>query len=99
MTTSIPFGRRSTADQVLAGIDLTGKRIIVTGCNSGLGLETMNAFAANGAAVIGLARTLGSGTRARAPASPACTPLSGDLPDFDSLSASLRSNRPLSVSP
>jgi hypothetical protein len=45
MTKSIHFGRRSTADQVLAGIDLSGKRILVTGCNTGLGLETMNAFA------------------------------------------------------
>jgi hypothetical protein len=52
MTKSIHFGRRSTADQVLAGIDLSGKRILVTGCNTGLGLETMNAFAANGATVI-----------------------------------------------
>jgi len=52
MNKPVQFGRRSTADQVLAGIDLTGKRIVVTGCNSGLGLATMNAFAANGATVI-----------------------------------------------
>src|SRR5258708_14118050 len=97
MTTSIPIGRRSTADQVLAGIDLTGKRIIVTGCNSGLGLETMNAFAANGAAVIGLARTLDSATRACAQASPACTPVACDLTDLDSIAAALRSIRALSV--
>jgi WW domain-containing oxidoreductase len=97
MTTSIPFGRRSTADQVLAGIDLTGKRIIVTGCNSGLGLETMNAFAANGAAVIGLARTLESATRACAQASPACTPVACDLTDLDSIAAALRAIRALSV--
>jgi len=97
MTTSIPFGRRSTADQVLAGIDLTGKRIIVTGCNSGLGLETMNAFAANGAAVIGLARTLESASRACAQASPACTPVACDLTDLDSIAAALRAIRALSV--
>ncbi len=97
MTTSIPFGRRSTADQVLAGIDLTGKRIIVTGCNSGLGLETMNAFAANGAAVIGLARTLESAPRACAQASPACPPVACDLTDLDSIAAALRAIRALSV--
>ena len=37
MVNSIPFGARSTADKVLAGIDLTGKRMVVTGCNSGIG--------------------------------------------------------------
>jgi hypothetical protein len=37
MAQSIPYGARSTADQVLAGIDLTRKRIVVTGCGSGIG--------------------------------------------------------------
>jgi WW domain-containing oxidoreductase len=37
MAQSIPFGAHSTADQVLAGIDLTRKRIVVTGCSSGTG--------------------------------------------------------------
>jgi NAD(P)-dependent dehydrogenase (short-subunit alcohol dehydrogenase family) len=97
MTTSISFGRRSTADEVLAGIDLTGKRIIVTGCSSGLGLETMNAFAANGAAVIGLARTLESASRACAQASPACLPVACDLTDLNSIAAAMRAIRALSV--
>jgi NAD(P)-dependent dehydrogenase (short-subunit alcohol dehydrogenase family) len=57
MAPPIHFGARSTADQVLAGIDLTRKRFVVTGCNSGIGFETMNALVANGAHVIGLART------------------------------------------
>jgi hypothetical protein len=56
MAQSIPDGARSTADLVLAGIDLTRKRFAVTGCNSGIGFETMNALVANGAHVIGLAR-------------------------------------------
>src|SRR5260370_42467776 len=58
MARSIPFGARSTADQVLAGVDLTRKRMVVTGCHRGIGLETMKALVANGAHVIGLARTL-----------------------------------------
>ncbi len=58
MSRSIPFGARLTADQVLAGVDLTRKRMVVTGCMSGIGLETMKALVANGAHVIGLARTL-----------------------------------------
>ena len=97
MTKSIQFGRRSTADHVLAGIDLTGKHILVTGCNSGLGLETMNAFAANGAAVIGLARTLEAASRACAEASPNCIPVGCDLSNLDSIAAALDTIRGLSI--
>jgi len=97
MTKSTKFGRRSTADQVLAGVDLTGRHIIVTGCNSGLGLETLNAFAANGAAVIGMARTVEAASRACAQASRACIPVGCDLSDFDSISTALDTIRGLSV--
>jgi WW domain-containing oxidoreductase len=91
------FGRRTTADQVLAGIDLTGKRILVTGCNSGLGLETMNALAANGAVVIGLARSMAAASQACAAASPACIPVECDLSNFNSIAAALGTIRDLSV--
>jgi WW domain-containing oxidoreductase len=97
MTTSIQFARRSTADHVLAGIDLTGKHILVTGCNSGLGFATMNAFAANGASVIGLARTFESASRACALASPACIPVGCDLSNFDSIATALDAIRRLSI--
>jgi NAD(P)-dependent dehydrogenase (short-subunit alcohol dehydrogenase family) len=50
------FGRDSTAADVIAGIDLTGKTAIVTGGYSGLGLETVRALAAAGAAVVVPAR-------------------------------------------
>ncbi|MDP9010982.1 MAG: SDR family NAD(P)-dependent oxidoreductase [Pseudomonadota bacterium] len=90
MTKSIHFGRRSTADKVLAGIDLSGKRILVTGCNTGLGLETMNAFAANGATVIGLARTIQAATMSCAQASPLCIPVACDLADLESVAAAVR---------
>jgi len=39
-------------------VDLTKKWILVTGCNEEIGLETMNALAANGAHVFGLANSL-----------------------------------------
>jgi len=97
MAISIQFGRRSTADHVLAGIDLTGRHIIVTGCDSGLGRETLNAFAANGASVIGMARTLESASRACAQASPECIPVGCDLSRFDSITAALDTIRGLSV--
>jgi NAD(P)-dependent dehydrogenase (short-subunit alcohol dehydrogenase family) len=46
-----PFGARSTAAEVIQGIDLTGKRAIVTGGASGIGIETARALAGAGAAV------------------------------------------------
>jgi short chain dehydrogenase len=46
-----PFGFHSTASEVIAGVDLTGKTAIVTGGAAGVGLETSRALAAAGAAV------------------------------------------------
>ena len=52
------FNRRSTAEQVTAGIDLRGKTVLITGINSGLGLESMRVLAMRGAHIIAAARTL-----------------------------------------
>ncbi len=46
------FGKQSTADEVLHGIDLSGKTVFITGGNSGLGKESARAMAAHGAHVI-----------------------------------------------
>lgn len=51
------FGYGSTAEDVTAGLSLAGKTILVTGCNSGLGLETARVLAMRGARVFGTART------------------------------------------
>jgi len=52
------FGATSTTDEVLSGIDLRGKRILVTGVSAGLGIETARSLAAHGANVVGAARDL-----------------------------------------
>jgi NAD(P)-dependent dehydrogenase (short-subunit alcohol dehydrogenase family) len=58
------FGFESTADEVLEGIDLTGRRILVTGASAGLGVETTRALAARGASVSMAVRDLTKGAAA-----------------------------------
>lgn len=52
------FGARSTTEDVLSGVSLKGKRVLVTGVSAGLGVETARALAAHGAQVVGAARNL-----------------------------------------
>lgn len=52
------FNDRSTADDVLDGVDLTGYRVLVTGVSAGLGIETARVLASRGAHVIGTARNI-----------------------------------------
>jgi trans-2-enoyl-CoA reductase len=53
MATALAFGATSTTDDVLEGVNLKGKRVLVTGVSAGLGVETARALAAHGADVIG----------------------------------------------
>ena len=66
VTTKQSFGATSSTDQVLAGVDLRGKRILVTGVSAGLGVETARSLAAHGAHVLGAARDLDKAERATA---------------------------------
>lgn len=52
------FGATSTTEDVLSGVNLRGKRILVTGVSAGLGVETARSLAAHGAEVVGAARDL-----------------------------------------
>src|ERR1700722_15536997 len=52
------LGATSTTDEVLSGMNLKGKRILVTGASAGLGVETVRSLAAHGAQVVGAARDL-----------------------------------------
>ncbi|EFC81124.1 SDR family NAD(P)-dependent oxidoreductase [Parafrankia sp. EUN1f] len=61
-----PFNAESTAAEVIAGIDLTGRRAIVTGGASGIGVETARALALAGAEVTLAVRDLAAGERTAA---------------------------------
>src|SRR5712672_842429 len=58
------FGAESTADEVLEGVNLSGKRVLVTGTSAGLGVETARSLVAHGAKVVGTARDLSKAQRA-----------------------------------
>ena len=98
MPSSTPHGTRSTANQVLAGVDLTRKWIVVTGCDEEIGFETMNALAANGAHVFGLASSLAGARNVCDQIGPRATPVACDLADLDSVAAAARLIRGLQVS-
>ncbi|QEH94925.1 SDR family NAD(P)-dependent oxidoreductase [Gluconobacter thailandicus] len=58
------FDATSTTDDVLSGVSLKGKRVLVTGVSAGLGIETARALAGHGAHVVGAARDLAKAERA-----------------------------------
>lgn len=87
-----PFNARSTAADVVAGVDLTGQRAIVTGASSGIGVETARALATAGAEVTLAVRDVQAGERTAedirsttANGSVRVAPL--DLSDQDSIAA------------
>jgi NAD(P)-dependent dehydrogenase (short-subunit alcohol dehydrogenase family) len=60
------FGFSSTAAEVIAGVDLSGKRAVITGASSGIGVETARALAGAGAAVTLAVRNIEAGERVAA---------------------------------
>ena len=61
------FGPTSTADEVLSGIDLRGKRILITGVSAGIGAETARSLAAHGASIVGAVRDFAKAANAAVP--------------------------------
>jgi NAD(P)-dependent dehydrogenase (short-subunit alcohol dehydrogenase family) len=82
------LGAQSTTEEVLEGVDLAGKRILITGISAGLGLEVARAAATRGAQVVGTARDLGKARKALAPhAGLAIDVVECDLASLDSVRA------------
>ncbi len=94
------FGYGSTAADVTEGIDLKGRTILITGCNSGIGLESARTLGARGAHVIGAARSLGKAGEALAGLKDS-TPVTCELSEPDSVRACVKAvkalGRPLDV--
>ena len=83
------FGFASTAEDVTAGIDLSGKTILVTGINSGLGQESGRVLSMRGAHIIGLARTIEKAQEGCSTLSGATTPVACELSDPVSVRAAV----------
>jgi NAD(P)-dependent dehydrogenase (short-subunit alcohol dehydrogenase family) len=81
------FGYNSTAEEVTAGLDLRGKTYLVTGCNSGMGFETVRVLSMRGATVIASARTVEKARVATSALSPLIIPVACELSDPASVRA------------
>jgi NAD(P)-dependent dehydrogenase (short-subunit alcohol dehydrogenase family) len=92
-----PFGEDSTAEEVTAGIDLTGRTAVVTGANSGLGYETMRVLALRGAHVIGTGRTAEKAETACASIAGKTTPVVLELTDLDSIASCAKQIRTMAT--
>jgi len=81
------FGYASTAEEVTAGLDLTGQTILLTGSNSGIGKETARVLANRGAHVIAAARTIDKAQQACGEIGGKATPVACELSEPASVRA------------
>ena len=89
------FGYNSTAEQVTAELDLSGKTYLLTGCNSGIGHETARVLGLRGARVIAAARSLDKATAACADFGPNAVPVACELSEPSSVRAAVTRVREL----
>lgn len=87
------FGAKSTADEVLSGVNLKGKRMFITGVSSGIGLETARSLVSHGASVVGAVRDLAKAESATASVRDAAREAGGSLELVELDLASLQSVR------
>ncbi len=81
------LGYGTTAEQATEGVSLAGKTMLVTGCNSGLGLEAMRVLALRGARVVGTARSMEKAKEACASVKGSTIPMACELADPASVRA------------
>jgi NAD(P)-dependent dehydrogenase (short-subunit alcohol dehydrogenase family) len=93
-----PFGFDSTAAEVIAGVDLSDQRAIVTGASSGIGIETARALAGAGAEVTLAVRDVSAGERVAADIGGTVRVAALDLSDLNSVDAFVAAwNGPLHI--
>jgi NAD(P)-dependent dehydrogenase (short-subunit alcohol dehydrogenase family) len=99
---SSPFNKHSSAEEVTAGLDLSGKTALVTGCNSGIGHEILRVLVLRGAHVLAFARTRDKAEEACASVQLAgvrghATPFGCELSDFNAIVATSDAVRSLGL--
>jgi WW domain-containing oxidoreductase len=87
------FGYGTTTEDVTRGLDLSGKRYLVTGATSGLGAETMRVLVARGAQVVGTGRTLDKARAACAPLGKRASPAACELSEASSVRTLVEAQR------
>ena len=91
------LNKRSTADDVLTDLDLSGKNYLLTGCATGIGFETMRSLAAHGAHIVATARSLDRAKAACDKVAGLTTPLSCDQDDFAAVAAAIEEIKALGL--
>lgn len=91
------FGFESTAEEVTAGMDLSGMTALITGCNSGIGYETMRVLAMRGAHIYGAGRTAAKAEAACDSVDGKTTPIVIELTEFETVVAAADEMRSIGV--